>query len=72
MTVAEVSALLYLPGHPPPAADPRIANPALSPGWKTSLWALLDQAEGDQGRATGNTGLTTAAGGPAARTTGSA
>ena len=32
MTVAEVSALLYLPGRPPPAADPRTANPRAQPG----------------------------------------
>jgi YiiM-like, 3-alpha helix domain len=72
MTVAEVSALLYLPGHPRRQLIRALRIPALSPGWKTSLRALLDQAEGEQGRATGNTGLTTAAGGPAARTTGSA
>jgi len=64
MTVAEMSALLHLPGHPRRQLIRALRIPALSPGWKTSLRALLDQAEGDQGRATGNTGLTTAAGGP--------
>ena len=64
MTVAEMSALLYLPGHPRRQLIRALRIPALSPGWKTSLRALLDQAEGNQARATGNTGLTTAAGGP--------
>jgi ferredoxin-NADP reductase/MOSC domain-containing protein YiiM len=64
MTVAEMSALLYLPGHPRRELGRALRIPQLSPGWKTSLRALLEQAEGDPGRATGNTGLTAAAGGP--------
>lgn len=64
MTVAEMSALLYLPGHPRQELVRGLQIPELSPGWKTSLRALLDQAEGDQGRATGNTGLTAVAGSP--------
>src|SRR6266540_2834121 len=64
MTVAEMSALLYLPGHARQELARALTIPELSPGWKTSLRALLDQADGEQGRATGNSGLTTVAGGP--------
>jgi len=64
MTVAEISALLYLPGHPRPQLARALRIPALSPGWKTSLQALLDQADGDQGKPAGNPGLTAAAGSP--------
>src|SRR6266704_1156631 len=64
MTVAEMSALLYLPGHPRQELARALTIPELSPGWKTSLRALLDQADGELGRATGNSGLSTVAGGP--------
>src|SRR6266511_1252230 len=64
MTIAEMSALLYLPGHARQELARALTIPELSPGWKTSLRALLDQADGEQGRATGNSGLTTVAGGP--------
>jgi ferredoxin-NADP reductase/MOSC domain-containing protein YiiM len=64
MTVAEMSALLYLPGHPRDQLVRALRIPQLSPGWKTSLRALLDQAESGRGPATGNTGLTRTAGGP--------
>jgi ferredoxin-NADP reductase/MOSC domain-containing protein YiiM len=64
MSVTEISALLYLPGHPRRKLVRALRIPALSPGWQTSLRALLDQAESDRGRSTGNTGLTAAAGGP--------
>ena len=37
VTVAEVDALLYLPGHPRDALERALRVPALSPGWKTSL-----------------------------------
>ena len=60
MTVAEIDALLYLPGHPATRLARALRIPALSPGWKGSLQALLDQADGD-GRRTGNAGLTAAA-----------
>ena len=60
VTVAEVDALLYLPGHPRDSLDRALRVPALSPGWKASLESLVGQADG----AGGNTGLTAAAGAP--------
>ncbi len=53
VSVAEIDALLYLPGHPGDALERALAIPALSPGWKASLQSLLEQDS-----ATGNTGLT--------------
>jgi ferredoxin-NADP reductase/MOSC domain-containing protein YiiM/ferredoxin len=52
VTVAEIDALLYLPGHPRDALQRALDVPALSQGWKTSLQSLLDQDP-----ATGNSGL---------------
>lgn len=60
VTVAEVDALLYLPGHPREALERALRVPALSQGWKTSLETLAHQT---LGRA-GNTGLTAAASSP--------
>jgi MOSC domain-containing protein YiiM len=37
MTVAEMDALLYLPGHARPQLERALRIPALSPGWKTRL-----------------------------------
>ena len=55
MTVSEVSALLYLPGHTVAGLRRALAIPALSEGWRQSFVALLDQhargAEGNQGLA---------------------
>ncbi|MGH3478669.1 MAG: MOSC domain-containing protein [Nocardioidaceae bacterium] len=60
MTVAEVDALLYLPGHPRPQLIRALRIPALSPGWQGSFRALLDdQAQGASGG--GNAGLTATA-----------
>ncbi|GAA2772543.1 MOSC and FAD-binding oxidoreductase domain-containing protein [Mycolicibacterium pallens] len=53
VSVAEIDALLYLPGHPRDALKRAASIPALSPGWKTSLQSLLEQDAG-----TGNSGLT--------------
>ncbi len=64
MSVAEMSALLYLPGHPREQLVRALQIPELSPGWQVSLRSLLDQAEGGQGPASGNPGLTAVAGGP--------
>src|SRR5712692_11284363 len=64
MTVAEINALLYLPGHPRRDLARALRIPALSPGWQTSLQALLDHAAADQRGAAGNPGLTSAAGSP--------
>ncbi len=43
VSVAEIDALLYLPGHPRDALQRAVGIPALSPGWKASLQSLLDQ-----------------------------
>jgi len=64
-TVAEIDALLYLPGHPRDRLDRALRIPALSPGWKSSLRALAAQ-ESDGAAATGNRGLSSAAGPPPA------
>src|SRR5579862_3060679 len=52
MTVAEVDALLYLPGHPRQQLLRALRIPALSPGWQASFRALLDEEPGS-----GNAGL---------------
>ena len=49
VTVAEIDALLYLPGHPRQNLVRALRIPALSPGWKGSLQALLDHAAEEQG-----------------------
>ena len=64
MTVAEVDALLYLPGHSPGRVAQALAIPALPDGWKASFRALLDQPE-SPGGATGNAGLAAASPPPA-------
>jgi ferredoxin-NADP reductase len=65
VTVAEINALLYLPGHPREQLERSLRISALSPGWKTSLQALVDQTkqEASATASKGNAGLT-AAGGP--------
>ena len=52
MTVAEVDALLYLPGHPRQQLLRALRIAALSPGWQASFRALLDGGPG-----AGNAGL---------------
>jgi ferredoxin-NADP reductase/MOSC domain-containing protein YiiM/ferredoxin len=52
MTVAEVDALLYLPGHPQQQLLRALRIPALSAGWQASFRALLDGGQGS-----GNAGL---------------
>ena len=44
MTVAEVDALLYLPGHPRQQLLRALRIPALSPGWRASFEALLERS----------------------------
>src|SRR3712207_6755174 len=61
MTVAEVDALLYLPGHPRPRIERALRVPALSPGWQGSFRSILD----GPATATGNAGLAAAAPPPA-------
>ncbi len=52
MTVAEVDALLYLPGHARQGLLRALRVPALSPGWQGSFRALLNEEPGR-----GNAGL---------------
>ena len=63
MTVAEIDALLYLPGHPHRQLVRALNIPALSPGWQGSFQALL--AEADQTGSSGNAGLVSTAPPPA-------
>jgi ferredoxin-NADP reductase/MOSC domain-containing protein YiiM len=51
MTVAEINALLYLPGHARDRLERALRIEALSPGWRSSLGALL------QSHVSGNAGL---------------
>jgi ferredoxin-NADP reductase/MOSC domain-containing protein YiiM len=60
MTVAELDALLYLPGHPRQQLLRALRIPALSPGWQASFRGLL---EGEPGA--GNAGLAVASPPPA-------
>ena len=41
MSVAEINALLYLPGHPRSELERVLRIPALSDGWRASFQALL-------------------------------
>ncbi|GAA1222527.1 MOSC and FAD-binding oxidoreductase domain-containing protein [Kitasatospora nipponensis] len=66
VTVAEVDALLYLPGHPRSAITRALGAPALSPGWRASFQALLDQGSPEPGTSAGNAGLSPPAGPPPA------
>jgi MOSC domain-containing protein YiiM/ferredoxin-NADP reductase len=61
MTVFEINALLYTPGHPRPQLERALRIPALSSGWRASFQALLEQ-EPNSGATTGNAGLTPASG----------
>jgi ferredoxin-NADP reductase/MOSC domain-containing protein YiiM len=63
VTVAEVDALLYLPGHPRDALERALRIPALSRGWKSSLQSMAQQSSSDA-TAAGNVGLTAAASSP--------
>ena len=60
ITVAEIDALLYLPGHSREKLKSSLRVPALSEGWKRSLQTLYDQGSSN----TGNPGLTASAGPP--------
>jgi len=63
VTVAEVDALLYLPGHPRDALERALRIPALSRGWRGSLQSMAEQASSGATPA-GNVGLTAAASSP--------
>ena len=56
MSVAETDALLYLPGHSRAQLERALRIPALSPGWRGSFQAMLQQ-EVSQGESSGNAGL---------------
>lgn len=56
MSVAQVNALLYLPGHRREDLERALRIPALSAGWKSSFQSLLQQ-HGGASRAGGNPGL---------------
>jgi ferredoxin-NADP reductase/MOSC domain-containing protein YiiM len=64
MTVAEINALLYLPGHSRQQLDRALRIQALSAGWRTSFQALL-QNQSSGSPMTGNPGLAAAVGTPA-------
>ncbi len=72
MTVAEIDALLYLPGHPRDRVSAALEIPALPAGWKASFREIADQAERSGGSgggsgAAGNPGLAVASPPPAWR-----
>jgi MOSC domain-containing protein YiiM len=62
ITVANIDALLYLPNPSHKQLESSLRVPALSPGWRTSLKALVEQGTS----ASGNPGLTASAGPPPA------
>src|SRR5580693_6184578 len=65
MSVFEINALLYMPGHPRSQLERALRIPALSAGWRGSFEALLAQ-ERSGGATTGNAGLAQAFGPPPA------
>ena len=64
MSVFEINALLYMPGHPRDRLERALRIPALSAGWRGSFEALLKQESKDG--ATGNAGLAASSGPPPA------
>ena len=62
MTVAQIDALLYLPGHPRQEILRALRIPALSEGWQTSFREIVAQ---DGAGGAGNAGLTEASPPPA-------
>jgi ferredoxin-NADP reductase/MOSC domain-containing protein YiiM len=65
MTVSQVNALLYMPGHPRSELEKALRLPGLSVGWRQSFRALLARAQTGEA-ATGNPGLAPTAGHPPA------
>ena len=65
LSVADLDALLYLPGHTREKLERALRIPALSEGWKGSLAALLEQDKKGTG-ANGNPGLAPSSGPPPA------
>jgi ferredoxin-NADP reductase/MOSC domain-containing protein YiiM len=64
VTVTDINALLYLPGHPRDKIKSALRIPSLSPGWKVSLKALL--AADERGAHSGNAGLASSSAAPPA------
>jgi len=64
MTIAEVNALLYRPGHSRIQLERALRIPALSPGWRGSFEALL-RNESSSSPMTGNPGLSAGGAPPA-------
>ncbi|HXZ81046.1 MAG TPA: MOSC and FAD-binding oxidoreductase domain-containing protein [Terriglobales bacterium] len=56
MSVADIDALLYLPGHSREQLERALRIPALSKGWQSSFQAMLEQESSAKGVA-GNPGL---------------
>jgi ferredoxin-NADP reductase/MOSC domain-containing protein YiiM len=67
MTVAEIDALLYMPGHPFSELQRTLRIPALSVGWRASFQGMLDRMQSG-GTIADNAGLSPAAGPPPAWT----
>ncbi len=65
MTISEVNALLYKPGHPANRLEQALRIPALSVGWRSSFKALLERTQSGAA-ASGNPGLGPASGPPPA------
>jgi ferredoxin-NADP reductase/MOSC domain-containing protein YiiM len=65
VSVAEIDALLYLPGNTPAQLERALRIPALSNGWQNSLRAILQQKTSGSPEA-GNPGLAPASGPPPA------
>jgi len=65
MSVSEIDALLYMPGHSRDELERALRIPSLSTGWRHSLEALLTQ-QSERNVTTGNAGLNAAAGPPLA------
>jgi ferredoxin-NADP reductase/MOSC domain-containing protein YiiM/ferredoxin len=63
MSVAEMDALLYLPGHSLERLERALRIPALSEGWKGSFQAILQQ-KSSANPASGNPGLAAPSGPP--------
>jgi ferredoxin-NADP reductase/MOSC domain-containing protein YiiM len=64
MSVFEINALLYMPGHSRRQLERALRIPALSAGWRASFQALLEQEQ--TGGTTGNAGLAAVSGPPPA------
>src|SRR4051794_6356256 len=65
MSVSQIDALLYKPGHPRDQLERALRIPVLSVGWRRSFEALLTQQR-EGGATTGNAGLGAVSGPPPA------